>query len=247
VNRTVPTAPAGIGNKLRTVRLDQDLSIEETAWRTRIRPDVLRALEDDCYDEIGHQAFVRSHLSSYARFLGIDPADVVTEFDSGLDEPLPSSIEELERVRKGARKPPRAKWLAAAALSGVTLIVAAVSGVLGGQAERPAPDLAAAAVVVPPAVEPGPVTAAEARVSIRLEAIADTQVSVTADGEQVFEGILAEGDARTFRALRRLEILAANGGTILLANGDGDLTVAGDDGAVFRARYGPNGRLDDDA
>src|SRR5687767_4380107 len=117
-----------------------------------MRPDLLRKLEGDDFDDIGHQAFVRSHLSSYARFLGIDPGEVVTEFEQQLDGPLPSAIEELDRRRRDAKKPPRPKWLVAAVLSGAILIAAAVLGVLGGQAERPMADLPGSVAAVPPAL-----------------------------------------------------------------------------------------------
>ena len=238
----MPTAPPGIGNKLRTARLDRELSIEETAWRTRMRPELLRALEEDEFGEIGHQAFVRSHLSSYARFLGIDPGEVVTDFEAQLDEPLPSAIEELDRRRKHARKPPRAKWLVAAVLSGITLIAGAVTGVLGGQAERPATELVPAAVVPP--IDEGALADALVRVRLRLEAAADTQVSVIVDGDEVFEGLLTAGETRSFRARRTIEVFASDGGTILVAHGDGDLAVAGESGELFRARYGRRGVIE---
>ncbi|HEV2686077.1 MAG TPA: helix-turn-helix domain-containing protein, partial [Actinomycetota bacterium] len=90
-----PVAPPSIGPKLRKARIDRSLSIEETAWRTRIRPDLLRALEDERFDVIGQSSLVRSNLSSYARFLGMDAIAVVQEFTSLQPEPEPSSIEEL--------------------------------------------------------------------------------------------------------------------------------------------------------
>lgn len=257
---TVPSAaPPGIGTKLRRARQDRALSIEETAWRTRIRPDLLRALEGDEFDAIGHQAFVRSHLSSYARFLGIDHLAVVDEFESLQEEPAPSSIEELDRQARVAKKPPRPKWVAAAALSGAVLIAAAAVGVLGGQTERPAGDTGPvaslpgsvldstpedAAAAGRPRGTPALVPAAEARVVLVVEAVADTTVSVLADGRQIFEDTMTAGTRRTFRARGTIEILAANAGTVRLTLNGKDLGTPGESGAVYRARYGPRGRLD---
>jgi len=241
-------APPSIGPKLRKARIDRSLSIEETAWRTRIRPDLLRALEDEEFETIGHQSFVRTHLCSYARFLGIDPSSVAEEYESLQEEPAPSSIEELDRTNKKAQKPRRPKWLIAAILSGGGLIAAASLGVLGGQTERlstqPTVPVTQAAKPSAPVVKPAPVTAANARVTIQIESLSETRVSILADGKSVFDGMLASGEKRTFLARSTIDIVAADGGTIRLTFNGKDLGAPGESGAVFRARYGPRGRID---
>src|SRR5207237_1342039 len=80
--------------------------------------------EDERFDVVGQQSLVRRNLSSYARFLGMDPAEVVQEFASLQGEPEPSSIEELDRKNREAPKPKRPKWLIAAIASGFALTVA---------------------------------------------------------------------------------------------------------------------------
>jgi cytoskeleton protein RodZ len=239
-------APPSIGPKLRKARIDRSLSIEESAWRTRIRPDTLRALEDEEFDAIGHQAFVRTNLCSYARFLGMDPSSVAEEYEARDDVSPQSSIEELDRKNRVAQKPRRPKWLIAAIVSGAGLITAAALGVLGGQTEKPAtaPLVLGTQLAKPAPVIPKPVTAATARVTLELTALADTRVSVLADGKKVFDGTLASGDVRTFRARSTIDVVAADGGTIRLMLNGKDIGTAGRSGAVFRARYGPQGRID---
>ena len=252
----MPTAtsemrPQGIGTKLRDARLERALSIEEIAWRTRIWPDLIRAIEDDDFDAIGHEGHVRGHLSSYARFLGLDPAPVVGEFIEALGGQVSSAIEALDRQRREERKPPRPKWLIAASISGAMLLAASAAGMLGGKTERPSaqvlpPRLAAPAVThgSSRSADRGPVPAALAKVALRVEATESTRVSVTADGAEVFDGVLAAGKIRAFRARTSIEILVARAGAVRLSlNGD-DLGVQGTPGAVFRARYGPRGRID---
>lgn len=241
------TASPTIGAKLRSARIDRSLSLEETAWRTRIRPDLLRALELEDWGSIGHQAFARTHLSSYARFLGIDPSEVLAEFEAGT-EPEPSAIVELDRRVKRSRKPPRAKWLIAAIACGAVMIGTAVAGYLGGQEERPATEqpLGMSAPVESLAQSEGPTSVPEAlaRVQLRVEALADTQIAILVDGEEVFEGVLPAGRARTFHARRMIEILAADAGSILLTHNGTEIGEAGDDGTAFRSRFGPQGRRD---
>jgi cytoskeletal protein RodZ len=244
-----PVAPPSIGPKLRKARIDRSLSIEETAWRTRIRPDLLRALEDERFDVIGQQSLVRRNLSSYARFLGMDPTEVVEEFTSLQAEPEPSSIEELDRKNREAPKPKRPKWLIAAVASGVALAVAAGVGALGGQTERPAaktssaPPRALAPSQTPSPRALGPVSPAQARVTLVVVAIAPTLVSIQADGAQTFDGTLAAGESRTFRARSTIDIVAADGGTVRLTLNGVDLGAPGSSGTVFRARYGPHGKI----
>ena len=241
-------APPSIGPKLRKARIDRSLSIEETAWRTRIRPDLLRALEDERFDSIGQQSLVRRNLSSYARFLGMDPTEVVEEFTALQPEPEPSSIEELDRKSREAPKPKGPKWLIAAIASGVALAVAAGVGALGGQTERPAAKttpVPSRAVSSSPASRGvgAPVPPARARVTLVVVALAPTRVSIQADGAQIFDGTMVEGQSRTFRARSAVDLVAADGGTVRLTLNGVPLGTAGPKGSVFRARYGPHGKI----
>ena len=241
-------APPSIGPKLRKARIDRSLSIEETAWRTRIRPDLLRALEDERFDAIGQQSLVRRNLSSYARFLGMDPTEVVEEFTSLQAEPEPSSIEELDRKSREAHKPKRPKWLIAAIASGIALAVAASVGALGGQTERPAVKTTSAPsrAVSSPAPSSriaAPVPAARARVTLVVVALATTRVSIQADGAQIFDGTMVTGESQTFRARSAIDIVAADGGTVRLTLNGVLLGTPGPSGSVFRARYGPHGKI----
>jgi cytoskeletal protein RodZ len=43
---------------------------------TRIREAVLRAIEEDRYEDLPH-IYVKSFLSAYAKYLGLDPADLI--------------------------------------------------------------------------------------------------------------------------------------------------------------------------
>jgi cytoskeleton protein RodZ len=236
-------ASPSIGSKLRQARLDRALSIEETAWRTRIRPDLLRALEDEEFESIGHHGFVRSHLSSYARFLGIDAQELCDEFESTQPVAPASPIEELDRKAKVAPRQRRPKWLIAAILSGGALVAAAAVGVLGGQTERPSihTSVLGTEAARPTAKAAAPLTAMNAKVVLRIEALADTRVSVIADGRHVFDGLLNVGATKPFLALKTIDVVAADGGTVRITLNGTSLGVAGPSGAVFRARYGPHG------
>jgi len=237
-------ASPSIGEKLRQARIDRSLSIEETAWRTRIRPDMLRALEDEEFESIGHHGFVRSHLSSYARFLGIDPQELCDEFESSQLVLPASPIEELNRKAKVAPKQRRPKWLIAAILSGAALAAAAGVGVLGGQTERPS---AHATVLGTQASRPAPksaapaLTAKTAKVVLQIEAVRSTRITVLVDGKAKFDGMIDAGKSQQFLARKYIDLVSADGGSLRITVNGTSLGTAGESGAVLRARYGPHG------
>lgn len=64
------------GKYLKAKRESKRISLREVADSTRIREAVLRAIEEDRYEDLP-QLYVRSFLSAYAKNLGLDPNDLV--------------------------------------------------------------------------------------------------------------------------------------------------------------------------
>lgn len=74
----IPMRP---GDLLRQVREQRKISLERAAEASRIRPQVLRAIEAG---ETGHipTVYLRGYVRNYARFLGVDPAEIERRMDS---------------------------------------------------------------------------------------------------------------------------------------------------------------------
>jgi cytoskeleton protein RodZ len=64
------------GKYLKAKRESQGISLRQVADATRIREAVLRAIEEDCYEDLPN-IYVKSFLSAYAKCLGLDPTDVI--------------------------------------------------------------------------------------------------------------------------------------------------------------------------
>ena len=64
------------GKYLKAKRESQRISLREVANATRIREAVLRAIEEDKYEDLP-QIYVKSFLTAYAKHLGLDPTDVI--------------------------------------------------------------------------------------------------------------------------------------------------------------------------
>src|SRR5919199_6323556 len=71
-----------IGNSLREARLRQHLEFSAAEQATKIRGKYLRALEDEQFELLPAETYVRGFLRTYADFLGLDGQLYVDEFNS---------------------------------------------------------------------------------------------------------------------------------------------------------------------
>ena len=74
------------GKYLRRERELRNLSIEEAANLTKIRGHLLTAIEEDRYEILPQGLYVRGFLMAYAKYLGLDPNDVLLRYKKYLEE-----------------------------------------------------------------------------------------------------------------------------------------------------------------
>jgi hypothetical protein len=246
---SVPNATtAGIGATLRAAREALGASVEEAAWRTRIRPEYLRALEDERFDACGHLAHARAHLHSYARFLGLDAAAMVRDYSEQIEHAEPSPIEQLHERVKEERRPPKPNWLIAAIVAGVLLIAASLTGIVRGPGPH-AKNAAQTLPTLPSVARPQPTVAAVVpaapahAVTLVVVAHGRSWVRLLSDGTLVFEGTLTPGASKTFTATEAVDVTVGNAGMVRLILNGRDLGAPGKAGQVYHARLGPRGPL----
>jgi helix-turn-helix protein/uncharacterized protein DUF4115 len=77
-----------IGNSLREARHRQQLDLTDVEQATKIRARYLRALEEEAFDVLPAQTYVKGFLRTYADWLGLDGQLYVDEYNSrfGTDE-----------------------------------------------------------------------------------------------------------------------------------------------------------------
>ncbi|HEY1327861.1 MAG TPA: RodZ domain-containing protein [Casimicrobiaceae bacterium] len=73
----MPYVPPSAGAELRAVREASGLTIEDVAQQLKLAPRQVRALEDDDYAKLPGRTFVRGFVRNYARFLQLDPDEVL--------------------------------------------------------------------------------------------------------------------------------------------------------------------------
>ena len=80
-----------IGNSLREARYRQQLELSEIEQATKIRARYLQALEEESFDALPAQTYVKGFLRNYAEYLGLDGQLYVDEYNSryavGEEEP----------------------------------------------------------------------------------------------------------------------------------------------------------------
>ncbi len=75
-----------LGAHLKARRKKKGLSLEAVADETKIAIYMLRAMEDDKWESLPAEVFIRGFLRSYAEVLELDPDEVVEQYcrESGL-------------------------------------------------------------------------------------------------------------------------------------------------------------------
>ena len=71
-----------IGNSLREARTRRQIDVGQAEQATKIRARYLRALEDERFDQLPSQTYVKGFLRTYADYLGLDGQLYVDEFNS---------------------------------------------------------------------------------------------------------------------------------------------------------------------
>lgn len=136
-----------IGSTLREARLRKGLDLLQVERATKIRAKYLRALEDERFDILPSQTYVRGFLRSYADFLGLDGRLFVDEYTSRfwVDEEQGRRARRVRiRERRHRRAERRMVVAALAAIAAVTALVIAAwnfggDGGTGPAAPAPAP------------------------------------------------------------------------------------------------------------
>jgi cytoskeleton protein RodZ len=127
---------AEIGARLREARMRAKIEINEVELRTKIRAKYLRALENEEWQLLPGEVYVKSFLRTYGAYLGLDTRQLLDDFKREYEDPSDHELRPIaplgrEREReRGPRGPNVPPWVAVAA---VLVIVVAVLYFVGRQ------------------------------------------------------------------------------------------------------------------
>jgi len=228
-----------VGESITRAREERGLSVEDLSAQTRIRAGLIRQIEADDFAGCGGAVYARGHLRSLGKIVGLNPEELVAEFDRAhSSEPAPAlvpvpAVDPHEAARVDHRRP---NWAAAMAVALVVICVLAAVSLLGNNkspSKSTHNDAGASAVTPPPSKAPsasptsspppGAVSRLRPDQAIALIRVTSdrTWMSVsTLSGQLLFQGLLASGQQKLFKDAHGLRLVIGNAPAVdLVANG----------------------------
>lgn len=231
-----------VGTILKEARLAKGLSIVDAEQATSVRARYLEAVENDEYEKTPGEVFLKGIIRNYGNYLGLDGLELVKLYKANhqgvaAENINSAGIREVEKVRlniqlkekrdigsgTGRFEMPQlpmkqiAAGLAVVVLLGIGYV--AVPKVIDyfknmPQVEQKQEEVQANAstAVKPPSILD--------KVQVEMEAKDSCWTEVTADGKEVFVGMLNAKDKRTFEAKDKIVVKYGNIGAMkLIVNG----------------------------
>jgi cytoskeleton protein RodZ len=245
-----------IGEDLRTARNAAGWGIEELSERTRVRPHIIAGLESDDFAVCGGDCYARGHIRTLARAVGLDPRPLLERFDAEHRAHREAGVEEIFACRQPTRQAerPRVKWKLLMAMAGAVAVVAASVHVIGASPQAdpdPGPDPSVRIAGAEFTAAHGSDASGEQdngtedeseeeseeqqadAVTLLVQAEERTWLSVSdAAGQDVFTGVLEDGEAQDYQDDEELRVSLGNAGGVVLKVNDEEQEQVGDRGEV---------------
>ncbi|MCT7354154.1 DUF4115 domain-containing protein [Streptomyces sp. 15-116A] len=250
-------ARPSVGRALQQARIAAGLTVDDVSTATRVRIAIVHAIEADDFAPCGGDVYARGHIRTLAKAVHLDPEPLIAQYDAdhgGRPAPTPAApLFEAERIRPERRGP---NWTAAMVAAIVVVIgFVGFTMVKGGDDNGGADNIADGAVTemsasptpkskkpADPKPEPSDSAIAAApqdKVTVKVTA-ADGRSWISAkdhNGRQLFDGLLKEGDSKTFQDSSKINLILGDAGVIDLYVNGKKIEDDWQPGAVERLTY----------
>ena len=240
--------PTDVGARLRAAREAKQISLREIAATTKISVSALEALEENDVAQLPGGIFTRAFVRSYATEVGLDPEEVVRDFVAqvpaeGIDEEEKYDSQSREHDLFQSQQRMAATVLKLVAISAAVLLLYLGWTVTTGTDAPEAPVAETAPALLAPVagsvrIEP-PVTAepmSQESLTIVLRPRGDCWVSLTIDGELVFEALMHAGDRESYAAADEMRLIVGDAGAFGFTINQQDGRSLGVSGVTVTAR-----------
>jgi cytoskeleton protein RodZ len=230
-----------IGRYLKREREIRNISLREVSKNTKVREHLLKAIEEDQYGSLPSPTYVKGFLLSYAKYIGLDPNDVLLRYEVSL----------REKQVTGPEAPPKKKilwnikylWI----IGGVIMVSLFVSyffflhpakGPIESisvkpKAEEPVPSA--------PQIAGAPSTPEEQPFSLQLRAVEKTWIRIQINGQPEHDMILQPGETASHQGLKRIHLMVGNAGGLDIIFKGKPLERFGKSGEVVNLIFTPQG------
>lgn len=236
-----------VGNRLKKARLDLGVTYEQAYADLKIRPDFLRALEDNRIDSNIGDVYIKAFIRKYAEFLGFESDKIINELiSSGVFMRIPKE-DVIKYEKKEKISVPRDMkqfeqsifhLVAAFAIMLMSFVILYAGfrviaefrelvsrpAVSSGSEEtgKAKESVDAGPIRVPAVVDRKTVRAPLLRpVVLKVSTVDKVWVRVKSDGKTIFENILAKNSQHEWQADKELELWVGRGEALnLTLNGE---------------------------
>jgi Helix-turn-helix domain len=138
-----------IGSSLREARVRKGLEIPEIETATKIRGKYLQALEDEQFDVLPGDTYIKGFLRTYAEYLGLDGQLYVDEYNTRYVAPDEMQTIRARRTAQATRQRRVQGGVLVAVLLGIALVTALViiAWTAGSSSKQDVPGLSTPTVV----------------------------------------------------------------------------------------------------
>ena len=231
---------SGLGEKFKKRREELGLTLEEVEDETKIRKHYLEALEQNRFESLPARVYAVGFVQKYARLLGLNEQEAVQEFKE-LAYKHTAEYEPELRIRE---KKERFNLAFKNILTGLIFlfIVVWIGGYLveymtSREIERTQPPQQ------PKVTEKEKVKEKERQerktegLNLLIKAEEPCWISATADGQEVFRGLLNKGEEKAVKAQEIIHLVLGNAGGVKVELNGEELGYLGSRGEVVKKDF----------
>jgi len=235
-----------IGFLLKEARSNTSLSLEEVAAQTLLRTGLLSAIEKGDLHELPEPIYVQALIRQYANFLGLD--------GDRLADSIPNKHMELNKDREWSVFLPVLTQLRPLHLYAIYVVLIAIAvNSLSAMVDSSKQDTSP--IALPPIQEqiattpspkdkalisPSPLPKPSQPIVVNATLKFQSWVRVVADEQTIFEGVIDEGNQRTWTAKQKLSIRAGNAGALIVGFNENSPKPMGNVGEVQEITFTPD-------
>ncbi len=234
--------PLSFGRYLQAVRLEKKISLEHVSQQTRIGLGNLLLIEQEDFEQLPVEVYVKGFLRSYAKAVGADGDEVIRRYELRLND-----VRKITESESSSKKMARGIWPKLLVLLVLLFFIIGLS-ILAVVFYRQTPDedkpieqktaAEKGPAVDTPSEEQGhetdskPVKAVPEKLLLQVTAVEDTWLKVIMDekGSTVYN--LHPGDQIELEAAAGFNLLIGNAGGLKLTLNDKPVSIPGKSGEV---------------
>lgn len=220
-----------LGFRLKKIREEKNISLEEIKKKTKLSLNVLKALEENNLTDYA-PAYIKGFLKIYCKFLDIDPADFISEYEKNF------ILQKKEMIsKKGLPKKiklpflpkihPKTKRIIPSVL---IILILTLSFIFGFSIFKRLKSSVPKKIVS--SIKEDIKQKKELRIA--LKAKEDCWVRVYVDGKTVFQSILKKGRQESWQAEKKIVLDVGNAGALILEVDGKILSPLGRRGQVIK-------------